>query len=138
MLIALKRHKFGDVFTLGTMHIDGLFLGYTCEDEDRKLEEVGVDAKIKGKTAIPRGRYEVVLSFSNRFQKIMPEVLSVPGFSGIRVHAGNSAANTSGCPLLGAEQTETGVRDCAAVNSTLKRRIQLALDRNECVWLEVS
>lgn len=138
MLIALKRHKFGDDYTLGTMHIDGLFLGYTCEDEDRKLEEVGVDAKIKGKTAIPRGRYEVVLSFSNRFQKIMPEVLSVPGFSGIRVHAGNSAANTSGCPLLGAEQTETGVRDCAAVNSTLKRRIQLALDRNECVWLEVS
>ena len=138
MLIALKRHKFGDVFTLGTMHIDGLFLGYTCEDEDRKLEEVGVDAKIKGKTAIPRGRYEVVLSFSNRFQKIMPEVLSVPGFSGIRIHAGNSAANTSGCPLLGAEQTETGVRDCAAVNSTLKRRIQLVLDRNERVWLEVS
>ena len=138
MLIALKRHKFGDVFTLGTMHIDGLFLGYTCEDEDRKLEEVGVDAKIKGKTAIPRGRYEVVLSFSNRFQKIMPEVLSVPGFSGIRIHGGNTHEDTEGCPLLGAEQTETGVRDCAAVNSTLKRRIQLALDRNERVLLEVS
>lgn len=138
MLITLKRHQCGDGFTLGTMHIDGLFLGYTCEDEDRKLEEVGTDAKIKGKTAIPRGRYEVVLSFSNRFQKIMPEVLSVPGFSGIRIHGGNSAADTLGCPLLGAEQTETGVRDCAAVNSTLKRRIQLALDRNERVWLEVS
>lgn len=136
MLITLKRHECGDGFTLGTLSIDGLFLGYTCEDEDRRLEDG--NEKVYGKTAIPRGRYEVVLSFSNRFQKIMPEVLTVPGFSGVRIHGGNTAADTLGCPLLGAELTGNGVRDCAAVNATLKRRIQLALDRNERVWLEVS
>ena len=57
--------------------------------------------KVQNETAIPYGRYEVILDFSNRFQKIMPHILNVPGFEGIRIHVGNSDIDTDGCLLLG-------------------------------------
>lgn len=136
MLITLNRYECGDGYTLGVMSIDGLFLGYTLEDEDRKLESGG--EKVYGKTAIPRGRYEVVMSFSNRFQRVMPEVLGVPQFGGVRIHGGNTVEQTLGCPLLGAEVDGNAVRDCAGVNETLRRRLIQAGQRNERSWIEVS
>jgi hypothetical protein len=57
--------------------------------------------KIFGETAIPNGNYPLIMSFSNRFQQYMPEVLNVPGFAGIRWHVGNSDVDTLGCLLLG-------------------------------------
>lgn len=137
MLIEIKRLEFGDDYTIGTMLIDGLTLGHTLEDTDRRIEEVGTEAKIKGKTAIPRGRYEVVLTYSNRFHKVMPEVLDVPGFTAIRIHGGNTHEDTEGCPLLGVIKDGESIRDCAGVNALLRRRIEMAEHRNERVWLEV-
>lgn len=138
MLIEIKRLECGDDYTLGTMLVDGLTLGHTLEDTDRRLEEVGIKAKIKGKTAIPRGRYEVVMTYSNRFHKVMPEVLGVPGFTAIRIHGGNTHEDTEGCPLLGAVREGDSVRDCTGVNALLRRRIEIAERRKERVWLEVS
>ena len=138
MLIEIRRHEFGDAYTIGTMLIDGMTLGYTLEDKDRHLEEVGIGAKIKGQTAIPRGRYEVVLTYSNRFKKWLPEVLGVPGFTAIRIHGGNTHEDTEGCPLLGEEKEDGRVSDCAGVNATLIRRVKMAANRNERVWMEVS
>ena len=80
--------------TLGILLIDGVFACWTLEDVVRPV-------KIPGETAIPAGRYDVRLSFSQRFQKTLPELLAVPGFAGIRVHAGNTQADTAGCPLVG-------------------------------------
>ena len=139
MLIEIKRLECGDDYTLGTMLVDGLTLGHTLEDTDRRLEDVGIEAKVKGKTAIPRGRYEVVMTYSNRFHRMMPEVLGVPGFTAIRIHGGNTHEDTEGCPLLGAIREADGViRDCAGVNALLRRRIEIAERRKERVWLEVS
>lgn len=120
--LRLTRDVFDPEFTLGQLqangHLDGYTrLGYICEDADRRLEDGG--EKIYGKTAIPRGRYKVVLSFSRRFKRIMPELLNVPGFSGVRIHGGNTHHNTDGCPLLGAQRTANGVRDCSDVNGRL-------------------
>lgn len=135
MQMVIKRQIMADGFTLGTFSIDGARVGYTCEDPDRRLEEGGV--KIPGETAIPRGKYRAILSFSQRFQALMPEVLEVPGFEGIRIHGGNTAADTHGCPLLGAQATPTGVRECAGVNAFLRQTIGKAIAAGEDVWLEV-
>jgi hypothetical protein len=124
-----QHHNWGELF------VDGRLLGQTLEDPDRQLESGG--EKIYGQSAIPRGRYKVTLSYSNRFKHIMPEVHDVPGFAGIRIHGGNTEANTDGCPLLGARRTSVGVADCAGVNERLINYLDAAADRNEDVWLEV-
>ena len=86
-------------FTEGKLYIDDVFECYTVEDEDRHLEAGGV--KIAAVTAIPKGTYEVVLSMSPRFKKVLPEVLNVPGFTGVRIHSGNSSKDSEGCILVG-------------------------------------
>ena len=88
--------------TLGILLIDGVFTCWTLEDVVRAV-------KIPGETAIPAGRYDVRLSLSQRFQKLLPEILAVPGYSGIRVHAGNGAGDTQGCLLVGRKRTTNGV-----------------------------
>ena len=57
--------------------------------------------KVYGKTCIPNGTYTVVLSYSNRFKRVLPELLDVPHFLGIRIHAGNASKDSSGCILVG-------------------------------------
>lgn len=77
------------------MFIDGKFECYTLEDITR------TGAKVYGETAIPSGTYRLVIDWSNRYGRKMPHVLDVPGFDGIRIHAGNTAVDTLGCILLG-------------------------------------
>ena len=79
--------------TMGILLIDGVFVCWTLEDVVRPV-------KIPGETAIPAGRYDVRLSFSQRFQKVLPE-FTVPNFTGTRIHAGNTQADTAGCVLVG-------------------------------------
>lgn len=134
--LMIRRFGFQAKFTKGEMLANGIHLGYTCEDVDRRLETGGT--KVPKETAIPRGRFKVTISHSNRFDKEMPEVLSVPQFSGVRIHGGNTAKDTEGCPLLGAELTPDGVRDCMTINSMLIKMIgECIAQGNEC-WLEVT
>lgn len=120
----------------GKFFIDGKYFCETLEDPDRYLENGGV--KIDGDTAIPRGRYAVTRSLSNRFGRVMPEVLGVPGFTGVRLHGGNTEADTHGCPLLGAVRIAAGIANCKGVNERLDNAVEAALNRGEEVWLEVS
>jgi hypothetical protein len=90
---------------------------FILEDVDRGLDssmnlaEIAAQ-KVYGKTAIPAGRYEVVITWSNRFKRLLPLLLNVKGFTGIRMHVGNYATNTDGCLLPG-----TGVTKDMVVNS---------------------
>lgn len=95
MILYLLRNLYTDHSTRGILLINNKIFCYTLEDTVRPK---GAD-KVPGQTAIPAGRYEVILNFSNRFQKIMPLLLNVPGFVGIRIHGGNTAADTEGCIL---------------------------------------
>jgi hypothetical protein len=94
MELKVIRQIFTDKSTIGKLFIDGEFECFVLEDVVR-------DHKIKHETAIPYGRYEVVITFSDRFKKPLPLLLSVPEFSGIRIHSGNDRSATSGCLLLG-------------------------------------
>lgn len=84
--------------TSGLLYVDGKFFCYTLEDTEREV-------KIMHETCIPKGVYMVILSMSNRFKKILPLLLDVPNFEGIRIHAGNTDKDTSGCILVGLTRT---------------------------------
>lgn len=96
MKLKVIRNKLTDKCTLGGLYIDNKWFCYTLEDI---IREDGV--KVYGETAIPEGTYKVVLSMSNRFGIVMPEVLNVPNFKGIRIHPGNTNEDTHGCLLVG-------------------------------------
>jgi len=95
MLIEVKRDICKENFTLGKMFIDKEFYGYTLEDTVRKPGQ-----KVPGKTAIPAGSYKVTVTYSNHFKKMLPLINDVPEFDGVRIHGGNSAADTNGCLLV--------------------------------------
>lgn len=99
--LRLKREAFGTQFTLGTLTAGGTIF-YTCEDAVRP-------EKIAGITAIPAGRYQVIINFSPRFQKPLPLLLDVPNFVGVRIHSGNTHEHTEGCILVGMARTHNGV-----------------------------
>ena len=99
MDLELNRNEFFDDRTIGSFYIDGEWCYYTLEDKDRKLEDDGV--KIPKETAIPRGRYQVIIDLSNRFQRMMPHILDVPQFTGIRIHILNTPVETEGCIGIG-------------------------------------
>jgi hypothetical protein len=103
MELTLKRTTLTPEFTLGELFIDGAFFCYTVEDTVRTGE------KIFGKTAIPYGHYKVILNMSNHFKKVMPLLLDVPQFEGVRIHSGNTANDSEGCIIIGLERTKDGV-----------------------------
>jgi hypothetical protein len=103
MKLTLDRVKLGEDFTVGKLSADGKFVCYTLEDKVRELDGVSVEQwKVFGKTAIPKGTYSVNITMSNRFKTKLPLLSDVPGFTGVRIHTGNSAKDTEGCILVGA------------------------------------
>ena len=133
--LKLVRLMMGTAATLGKFYTDGKYYGVTCEDKDRKLEAGGV--KVAKQTAIPRGRYRVVVTFSNRFQKMLPLLEDVPGFTGVRIHGGNTHEDTEGCILLGKVATPTGIANCAERVSTLTQMIIDAEEQGQPCWITV-
>ena len=113
LLIHRKWRK--DTYTIGRFFARGKLLFNSLEDKDRGIasfmaEETIKAIKVPGKTAIPTGTYRLVLSRSGKFKNkawskkyngLVPEIIGVPGFKGIRIHPGSNDSNTDGCPLVG-------------------------------------
>lgn len=106
MEIKVTRFYKGKDYCIGRMLIDGKYVCDVLEDKDRGLSDSMTIEEIKkkkvyGETAIPTGKYKVVLDYSPKFKKILPHVLDVKGFEGIRIHSGNDKEDTFGCLLVG-------------------------------------
>ena len=130
MNITLQREPSNTQSTIGELDIDGVFECFTCEDVVRPV-------KIKGETAIPAGRYQVVVTMSNRFKRDLPLLLNVPGFEGVRIHTGNTAADTEGCILVGQELGDRSVLNSKAAFAHLFPKIQAALQNDGECWLTI-
>lgn len=135
----------GPNYTIGDLLINDIFFCNTLEDTIRKLVDLNKDGdfddknegKIFGETAIPRGIYKVILSYSNRFKRILPELLSVKGFAGIRIHSGNKAVDTHGCILVG-DNTEKGkVTGSKVKELALIKLMQVAIAHGEEITIEI-
>jgi hypothetical protein len=88
--------------------------------------------KIPGQTAISCGRYELVLNMSQRFGRILPEVLNVPNFSGVRLHGGNTTANTEGCCLCAYNIVSLDVIQGTAIDDL----VRILTTETEPTWIE--
>lgn len=135
MNFTIVREIFGNDFTLGQLLRDGEHFAFTCEDKDRHLEDGGT--KVPRETAIPRGQYRLTVTMSTRFSRLMPLVCDVPGFSGVRIHGGNTHRDTEGCPLIGEVRTPEGVSRCPAVVAELIKIIAEAEMAGEKCYLEI-
>lgn len=105
MKLTLKRIALRPTYTIGKLYIDDVYFCDTIEDTVRDLNKNGKfdngEKKVHSKTAIPYGTYEIKWTYSPRFKKYTPQLMNVPSFEGIRIHAGNTSADTEGCLILG-------------------------------------
>jgi len=137
--------------TFGQMFVDGAKQCETLEDPVREVEGAPVtNWKVKSDTAIPRGRYRLVVDRSEKFSKrasakaghpvdvLMPHLLNVPGFDGIRIHSGNTEKDVEGCILVGTARSDIGILNSRVAYNELFADIQEALANGEQVWITVA
>jgi len=139
MNILLQRRDFTDKSTISVVYVDGVSQCYALEDPDRKLEDGG--EKIPGKTAIPRGKYRIIIDWSNRFKRELPRLLDVPNYVGVRIHPGNGPEDTEGCILPGTgipSNRQDWLLNSRAAFDALFNKIEAALELGEEVWIEVA
>ena len=99
----LNRFALKETYTIGRLSLDGLYLCDTLEDKVREVDDdqCGPFYKVQDETAIPRGRYQIIVNQSPAFKRKLPLLMNVPFFTGIRMHRGNHENHTSGCILIG-------------------------------------
>ena len=130
MELRLERMDYTDKdCTIGKLYVDDQFECYTLEDKVRPV-------KIPGKTAIPTGRYEVIINFSQRFQRLLPLFLNVPNFEGVRIHPGNTAADTEGCILVGETKDEGSIGQSKVAFERLFKKMKASSD-TEKIFIEI-
>ena len=135
MELKLNRIFLGSSATIGELYVDGEHIADTLEDRVRLEGE-----KVYGKTAISEGTYEVKLTYSPRFKKILPEILNVPNFSGIRIHSLNKAEESEGCIGVG----EWNGKDTNWISNSRKTfdklmsLLQKAEDKKESITITIN
>lgn len=134
MNLTLKRIAQRPGYTIGRLYVDGHYYCDTLEDTVRDLSR---EKKVAGQTAIPPGRYAVTVTRSPKFGRRLPRLLNVPGFEGILIHRGNSAADTSGCILVGENKVVGRLINSTPYEQRLTRLLEEAHDRGECISIEV-
>ena len=129
MTLRLVREPSIGGTTLGCVFIDGHFACFSLEDQLREIPGQPVTAwKVAGGTAIPAGRYRVLVTESPRFGRPLPLLVAVPGFEGVRIHPGNTVADTEGCILVGRDRQPGRVLQSRVAFDALFAQIAAAPD----------
>ena len=130
MRLTLVRIANRPTYCIGKLYIDGKWFCDTIEDTDRGLcdemsEKEILERKVKGETAIPTGIYQVLITYSPKYKKQMPLINNVKGYSGIRIHSGNTSKDTEGCLIVG-KNKEVGkvLESRITYNALFKKLIQ--------------
>ena len=134
MKIEVNRIFKASNYTIGELSVNNNYVCDTLEDKVRVDGE-----KVYAETAIPTGTYTLVLSYSNRFKKVMPEILNVPNFSGIRIHCGNSSKDTEGCLSVGKwdGKTENWISDSKNSYNKLYPLLEEAFNKKENITITI-
>lgn len=127
--IRVDRYKATKQATLSRVYVDGEFVCFGLEDEQRAV-------KVRGETRIPAGEYRITLraeggfhqryKADRRFDDIhigMLWIRDVPSFEYILIHAGNTHLDTNGCLLVGAQADE--IRMTLSQSGDAYRRLYL-------------
>lgn len=138
MILTLERQTFLPQCTIGSLSVDGVFQCYTLEDTVRETSDPVECWKIPSATAIPVGTYPVTLTMSNRFKRVLPLLGNVRGFSGVRIHSGNTHEDTEGCILVGVTKLATSVGASRVAFSELFAKLQAAAYRREPITITVT
>ena len=126
------REQVDDEFLAGTKTT------YICDTLEPTWRDYKHGAhKMKGRSAIPEGRYPVVITYSPKFKQWLPILLGVPMFKGIRIHAGNTAKDTEGCILVGENRVKGKVLNSRLWLNRLKEKIVEAKEKGEAVWITI-
>ena len=129
MRLTLKRIANRPTYCIGKLYINGKYFCDTLEDVDRGLDSTMTEEdikkiKVKGETAIPVGIYKIILNYSPKFKKVMPLLTNVKGYSGVRIHSGNSAKDTEGCLLVGLNTVVGRLTNSKNTYNALFKRLQ--------------
>lgn len=135
MKLRVERRFLKPDYTVGRLYVDGVFLCDTLEDRVRDLSR---EKKVPGKTAIPAGKYEVIVNISPRFKRKLPRLLNVPGFDGILIHRGNTPEDTAGCILVGENKAVGKVLNSTPYELRLTEMIERAQSAREQITIEIS
>lgn len=133
MQLRVNRYKYGVESTLGRLFIDGKAECYTLED---KVRPKGV--KVQNETAIPADTYTVTIDKSTRFKRDMPHIMSVPEFTGVRMHSGNTDEDTEGCILLGSKvENDNFISGSKVAFESFFKKLQSAINSGEDVSIVI-
>ena len=138
--LTLRRIVLQSSWTLGILWMQTKPELFVLEDAVREQAGVPVESwKLPGVTAIPTGRYRVIIDYSDHFGKDLPHVLGVPGFDGIRIHPGNTPLDTEGCLLVGysASILAGTISQSAAASGMFQQELAKMLEQDD-VWITVS
>jgi hypothetical protein len=138
MRLLLERLQLGKDCTIGSLSIDSDFECWILEDVVREVKGQPVASwKLPGETAIPYGTYEIDITMSARFKRPLPLLLNVDGYSGIRIHPGNVAANTDGCLLPGLDWHGASVGRSQLAFDALFAKLRAAKSLGQRIFIEI-
>lgn len=141
MNLTLKRLNLTPNYTEGELYVNGVYFCKTLEDTNRDLNKNGQfdnnEKKVYGETCIPYGKYKVILSYSPKFKRELPEILEVPDFQGIRIHRGNKISDTLGCVLCGEKVKNGYLSNSTPYEIKLVELLKQANLRNEESFIEI-